>query len=477
VLAALLLSTILIGPTSALEPPRPLPGYRPAFVSEREPGGHWTDCVWASGAMLLDKLTNGAMVVSRDRLRALSGDRTAGSSLNDLSRAFARLGIDVEISPADHPVSWKKLLTRLANGGGAILLGNDHSLPKRYGRWDPKFWAQSGAKDDHAVYVDRYDPRTGMVWLMDPLAWGGWTGEWIKATSLRRFVWTMGGGVVAALTPAAKPAPFTGVKVGEPTASAGAGALEVAWPLSAKRGWTYPGVDVKTTIVPVQPADVASDPGSITTLPVDPVTPVADPAASARAKALVATVPLPREPGVYQVGVTLTDRRFGAAVAGSGPTTVYVPGSRAATVSVVAAADETPEGAFAATVGGLVRLSFVARNSGSLSWADPTPGTRLPDDVAPLDTRVTARWVHADGGTTVDQRSADPPAIDLGPAALVVGEALARSVQIAPPPTAGRWALVVEVSDSVNGRFSGIGSAPGVVVFDVSATPPDSPVQ
>jgi hypothetical protein len=475
-LVALVLTAILAGPTSALEPPRPLPGYVPAFVSEREPGGHWEDCLWASGAMLLDKLTNGAVVVGRDRLRALSGDHEGGSSLKDLSRAFARLDLDVQISPDDGRITWKALLSRLAHGGGAVLLGDDHALPKRYGRWDPTFWGQTGAKDDHAVYVDRYDPRTGMVWLMDPLAWNGWTGEWIKATSLRRFAWKARGGVVAALTPAAQPAPFVGVKVGAATASAGPGAIEFTWPLTARRGWVYPGADVRATITPVGPDD-AVDPASVTTMPIDPGTPAAAPAASIRPKTLVATVPLPRDPGVYRVGVTLTDRRFGAVVAAGTPTVVYVPGDRAATVSVHVSAARTSGGRAVATVRDSVRMTLVARNTGSRSWVDPTPGVRLPDDVAPLDTRIMARWVAMDSGVAGGGKLADGPTLDLGPAALDPGQALGRSAQLVLPSTAGRWALVVEVSDTVNGRFSAIGSAPGVVVFDVSAPPQDGPLR
>ena len=73
-LAAASLLTALPAPAAALEPPRPLPGYRPAFVTETDTRP-WTDCLWASGAMLLDKWTNGDVRVTRQQLRAASGDR------------------------------------------------------------------------------------------------------------------------------------------------------------------------------------------------------------------------------------------------------------------------------------------------------------------------------------------------------------------------------------------------------------------
>src|SRR5512146_298939 len=93
--AATLLTTALPAPSFALDPPRPLPGYRPTFVSERQPGP-WVDCTWASAAMLLDKWTNGSLIVSRQRLRVLAEDSTGGSSLADVRRAVAKLGLELK---------------------------------------------------------------------------------------------------------------------------------------------------------------------------------------------------------------------------------------------------------------------------------------------------------------------------------------------------------------------------------------------
>ena len=85
-LAVAALLAIAAGPVSALEPPRPLPGYRPAFVTETDEHP-WRDCLWAAAAMLLDKWTNGDVTRTHQQLRALSRDHAAhraarSSSLN-----------------------------------------------------------------------------------------------------------------------------------------------------------------------------------------------------------------------------------------------------------------------------------------------------------------------------------------------------------------------------------------------------------
>ena len=84
------------------------------------------------------------------------------------------------------------LLRRLAKGAGAVLLGDDSKLPRWYGRWDYGFWKltkkEKASKDNHAVYIERYDSRRHRVWLMDPLGRPGWKGEWISicgAASIR----------------------------------------------------------------------------------------------------------------------------------------------------------------------------------------------------------------------------------------------------------------------------------------------------
>ena len=175
-----LLFAMLLGaapsPAAALEPPRPLPGYRPTFVTQTDVHPI-NDCLWASGAMLIDKWTNGKIHPTHQRLRALSGDR-GGSNLDDLKKAYKKLGINLKFSPdGGERITFNGLLRRLAHGAGAVVLGDDSKLPRWYGRWDYGFWKMTKkekkkhpSRDNHAVYVERYDRRHGRVWLMDPLA-------------------------------------------------------------------------------------------------------------------------------------------------------------------------------------------------------------------------------------------------------------------------------------------------------------------
>lgn len=136
-LAALL--TVASGPVSALEPPRPLPGYRPAFVTETDEHP-WTDCLWASAAMLLDKWTNGDVTRTHQQLRALSRDRKGGSTFKDLAVAFDKLGFHTPSNLGGSRLTWHELLKRLRQGAGAVVLGDYSHLPRWYGRWDYGFW-------------------------------------------------------------------------------------------------------------------------------------------------------------------------------------------------------------------------------------------------------------------------------------------------------------------------------------------------
>jgi hypothetical protein len=257
---ALLIATLVVAtliaaaaiPASALEPPRPLPGYRAHFVTETDTRP-WIDCLWASGAMLLDKWTNGDVRVSHQRLRRLSGDRSGGSMLDDLARAYKKRGFHLKYSPdGGIKITLRGLLRRLRHGAGAVILGDYSQLPAHYGRWDYGFWRltkkEKARKDNHAVYVERYDRKHHRVWLMDPLGRGNWHGEWIPVSALARFAWFRGGAMYAAVTPTAKAAPFSGVRVGRPTVTRSTEALDVAWPVRSRRGWRFPGVDTRLAL-------------------------------------------------------------------------------------------------------------------------------------------------------------------------------------------------------------------------------------
>lgn len=178
------------------------PAYRPAHVTETDERV-WNDCTWASAAMLIDKLTGGAVKVDREALRAASGDRTGGSSLDDVVRGARKLlGLDLSGARAER-LTVDGLLNRLAAGGGAIVQGSYASLPSSLTRYDPAFAAKGVAASGHAAYVGPLDRATGKVWWDDPLAPGGGSGQWISVDDLRGFLWTDASGRVSALaTPA-----------------------------------------------------------------------------------------------------------------------------------------------------------------------------------------------------------------------------------------------------------------------------------
>ena len=211
-------------PAAALEPPRPLPGYRPAFVTETDEHP-WTDCLWASGAMLLDKWTSGEVTRTHQQLRDLAKAHPGGSSLEDLHVAYARLGIDLRFSPdGGERVTWSVLLRRLANGAGAVLLGDDAALPRWYGRWDREFWTLT--KDE----AGRGQPR-GLHRALRPqarpgVAHGPAGGARLegrvdqrRGAAPLRAGRPVGGALSVAVTPTAKAGSATRVTVASPTIS------------------------------------------------------------------------------------------------------------------------------------------------------------------------------------------------------------------------------------------------------------------
>ena len=241
-------------PAAALEPPRPLPGYRPEFVTETDTRP-WVDCLWASAAMLLDKWTNGDVRVTHGKLRRLSGDR-GGSSFEDLQVAFRKLGFDLPLDASgDSTLTWGQLLGRLRKGAGRGRAGRLRRHAPLVRPVGSRFWRKTGKKDNHAVYVERYDRKRGRVWLMDPLARGDWKGEWISVSALRRFAWFKRGRVAAVTTPTAAPAPFAGVVAGQPKVGLSDAAVTATWRLRTPQGWAWPGGDIHVSIAPAAGPD------------------------------------------------------------------------------------------------------------------------------------------------------------------------------------------------------------------------------
>jgi hypothetical protein len=456
-------------PASALEPPRPLPHYRPAFVTETDVRP-WKDCLWASGAMLLDKWTNGAKTVTHQRLRRLSGDLGGGSLLPDLANAYARLGIKLTYSPdGGARITWSSLLRRLASGAGAVLLGDDSKLPRWYGRWDYGFWKGKGKTDNHAVYIERYDRSRGRVWLMDPLAPAGWGGEWISVASLQRYAWSRGGLLFAAVTPAAKPAPFARVRLAQPVVTQTSVTVDAAWPVHAPRRWRFPGADVKATF------QRAADPlrASVTATAVasrpDHGSPARKTSARVVDRSLVVSARLPSTPGAYLAELRLTDRRFGRRVVDTGPIAVFVPGPRRASLEIVL-------GERVAMAGSVVDASIRVANTGTLTWTDAPASLLAQETASARDTRLVARWIAItdDAGEPVDDGAPAgdpaPATIDIARTPLQPGTGVTIDAPIRLPVVPGRWALVVDLVDDVDGSFAVQGSAPAATVVDVVDT-------
>jgi len=466
----------------AVDPPRPLPGYVPSFVTEREAGA-WEDCIWAAAEMLLDKWTSGVTRVDRRQLRKLSGDTEGGSSLADVTKAYSRLGFALAWSPiGGDNVTWPELLKRLEQGGGAILLGDYGKLPSRLGRWNRTFWARTGAEDDHALYLDRYDRKRGRIFVMDPLAPRDWTGEWVSVAALKRYAWrNHAGRLWVAMTPAASLAPVRGVELGEPVVLADSDSLDVSWSIDrTPTGWAYAGSSVSAEMTPigeVNPLESFVVASSVAGSPLLTQAARSDaegldgaaaagPTSSVADGLLRAIMPLPTAPGVYRVTIRVIDRRLGGEFASAGPFNLYVPGPRAANFIM-------PGGSQSAEPGTLLAVSFAVLNVGSASWLDTPRMADLPLDVmAHRATRLVARWVAEPPDPLESEGlaiAAPPEPIDLGLLPLDVGFGQLVDAAVRVPAQPGTWRLVIDLVDDIDGSFALSGSAPGIVDVDVFA--------
>ena len=436
-------------PAAALEPPRPLPNYRPAFMTDNDQRP-WKDCLWASGAMLLDKWTNGDLTRTHQQLRTLAGTVAVGPRWTTCAppmRAWASTSVLARWRRAHHLDS---LLRRLAKGAGAVLLGDDPKLPRWYGRWDYGFWKltkkEKATKDNHAVYIERYDKRHHRVWLMDPLGRPGWKGEWISVAALRRFAWTTGGGALTvAVTPIARAAPYARVKVSNPVISTTSTTVTATFGIKAPRRWAFPGADVRATFKPVGDPLLAA----ATSLPVTMVASATGgapkkPVATARGTSLRATSPLPAKAGAYRATIKLTDRRFGRTVARVGNVIVFVPGPRRATITLNVHGDTIEAGQ-------PVSLTVAVANTGTEPWAEPARHAGpLADQLPVRETHVVAHWIQLDGAAD----AAPPDPVELRSVPLAPGRLATIQVRLAAPAAPGAWALVVDVVDNVDGSFA-----------------------
>ncbi|MEA2630174.1 MAG: hypothetical protein QOE66_393 [Chloroflexota bacterium] len=217
-LLALAAPIALAGEPHLVRPPAPdRDSPTPHFVTETN-DTKWDDCEWASAAMLLEKWTGER--VDRRALRGAANVAKGGSSFRDVTRGTDYLlNLHLRYSPGGgDPMTWRQLLARLSDGGGAVIEGAYSRMPQWFKRWDRKFAASGSVKSAHAVYVERYQPRRGRVWLMDPLGRDGYNGEWISVSALEYFSYTSSGLVHAMATPARlPPVSISKVRLGQPT--------------------------------------------------------------------------------------------------------------------------------------------------------------------------------------------------------------------------------------------------------------------
>jgi hypothetical protein len=188
-----------------------------------------------------------------------------------------------------------------------------------------------------------------------------------------------------------------------------------------------------------------------------------------------AVAALPTAPGAYATTVTVTDRRFGRVVARTAPLTVFIPGSRRATIRIHA----TGQGS---VTGSTVEVGVSVANSGTETWAEPPPPQGAPTQaVAPRDTRLVAQWIPIDvfsdeaSFTSADPVPDDPDPVTIEVPQPVVLEALPLepgavahvAASLDAPDAPGTWALILDVRDDLDGSYAVLGSAPAVQLFEI----------
>jgi hypothetical protein len=463
----------------AAPPEAPAPGYVPRFVTQTDERPPWNDCLWASGAMLLDKWTHGRATPERQVLRRASGDAVGGSRLSDLARAITRLyGWRPKFSPdGGERLTWPNLLERLASGGGAVLAGDYGRLGAPFTRWDWAY-AHDPKAGGHAVYVDRFDERAKRIWLMDPLGRDGYTGEWVPVERVHAFVWKRNGFVFAMPTAAPPQRSVTGYVPGTLTLATGshrAGDLVPAsLPLMETGPWELPNLVVVSHWALVAPDIDAAETakagqGAGQMVSRAPLRPHRDDTPRAAGNttsgagqpppstSLQTWLALPDEPGLYQLTATVErgDSRpmpRGWAIA---PVVLRVWGDRGAVVMPV-----LPTAALAA--GQPLALAASIENGGVLPWTYGDTGPKVGEDDPSDLTQLVAQWVDVNGAVTP---ATAPLMLGLGP-----GEVQDVTLELVAPPLPGTFTLVLDVVDGEGSLLAPEDTA-HVLLVDVGPAP------
>jgi hypothetical protein len=246
--------------------------------------------------------------------------------------------------------------------------------------------------------------------------------------------------------------------------------VDASWTLKTPKRWKYPGADAR---VAFKPAEDPLQAAAITPpLPVRTIGAEApdESQVSVRGKSLHITAPLPTEPGAYVASLAARDRRFGRTFVKADDLAVFIPGDRRATLRL----DARKAGVEA---GSAMKVSITVANTGTEAWTDTLAGSGTHQVVVTRTTRVEARWIRLDGPAGAESKRDTPAAADarstatepvvVGLVPLAPGRLVLLRKSIMAPDETGRWALVVDIVDDVDGSFAALGSAPGVHVVDV----------
>ncbi len=404
------------------------------------------NCIWAAGSMLLDKWSHGRVRASQFKLRKASGDKEGGSTLRELSRGFAKAArVKLKTPGYGGSMEWWQLLDRLESGGGAVIVGEYNRLPAHFSRWSRGYAARRSSS--HAVFVERYDRRHGRVWIDDPLAPGGWPGEWIPVDDLRRFADFENGSVQAAATPARRhpttaPLIDQAYRLGAPKtadiAIIGTG-LGISVPLRITGGFPRPAA--QRFVATWRPADGGSSEKPVVT----------------RSKKIAPSrngfrgvLPLPTEPGHYSVDLKLAPARGHSPARDLGTVEVRVVYPYAAAIAVTAEAQTD--------LGEPVPLGLTVANIGSVAWLTaPKPEDSQPDLVGSPDGPVDAGPTTDLAATlTLYWRAHDGAAVRAFslPLGLAPGDSLDQDIWVSPPPDPGVWSLEARIDHPMNGPMS-----------------------